>query len=69
MKPWTDVSPMHMTYFMMNWDEVKQIPSDQECSQCGRIMNLVEPPLSYKGQKYDGYVCHTDKRVFWVKAG
>jgi hypothetical protein len=32
-------------------------------------MNLVEQPLDYKGQKYDGYVCHTDKRLIWVKAG
>ena len=69
MKSGTDVSPMHMTYFMMNWDKVKQILSDQKCSQCGRTMNLVEQPLDYKGQKYHGYVCHTDKRLIWVKAG
>jgi len=53
----------------MNWDKVKQVSSDQECSQCGRTMNLVEQPLNYRGQKYDGYVCHTDKRLIWVKAG
>ncbi len=69
MRPGTDVSPMHMTYFMMNWDKVKQISSDQKCSQCGKTMNLVEQRLDYKGQKYDGYVCHTDKRLIWVKAG
>jgi len=60
---------MHTTYFMMNWDKEKQISSDQKCAQCGKTMNLVERPIEYRGQKYTGYVCHTDKRLIWVKAG
>jgi ribosomal protein S27AE len=69
MKRRTEVSPMHMTYFMMNWDKEKQTSSNQKCSQCGKTMNLAEQSIDYRGKEYVGYVCHTDKRLIWVKAG
>jgi len=56
------------TYFMVNWDKVKQSPSDQKCVQCGRAMNRVEPVRDSKGLEYDGYVCHEDKRVVWTRS-
>jgi len=57
-----------MTYFMMNWDKEKQVSSDQKCTQCGKTMNRMERSVDYRGLKYTGYVCHTDKRLIWVKA-
>ncbi len=59
---------IYLTYFMIRWDKVKQTPSDQKCSECGNPMNKAEQAVDSKGQKYDGYVCHTDKRVIWVRA-
>jgi len=32
-------------------------------------MNKVEPVMNAAGKKYDGYVCHVDKRVIWAKTG
>jgi ribosomal protein S27AE len=57
------------TYFMVNWEKVKQTPSDQKCPECGVLMNRTEQAVDSKGQAYDGYVCHGDKRLVWVKAG
>jgi DNA-directed RNA polymerase subunit RPC12/RpoP len=56
------------TYFMIDWEKVGQTPSDQKCAECGRSMMKSEPAVDSKGQKYDGYVCHTDKRLIWIKA-
>jgi len=59
---------MWLTYFMMRWDEVKQERSDQKCTICGKSMMKTEAITDEKGRKYEGYVCHTDKQVTWVKA-
>ena len=56
------------TYYMINWDKVKQTPSDQKCSECGDKMNKAEQAVDSKGRAYDGYVCHRDKRLVWVRA-
>ncbi len=56
------------TYYMVDWNHVKQEASDVKCAECGSGMNRVEPAVDSKGQKYDGYVCHTDKRLLWVRA-
>jgi hypothetical protein len=58
---------IYWTYFMIDWEKVKQTPSDVKCSECGSPMCLAEPAIDAKGNRYDGYVCHTDKRVVWVK--
>jgi hypothetical protein len=63
----TDVSPMFLTYFMVKWDEIGQRESDQKCSACGRIMMKTETFTDQTGSNYQGYVCHTDKRVTWLK--
>jgi hypothetical protein len=64
----TIVSPMWLTYFMVKWDEVQQQVSDQKCTRCGRFLSKSEFFEDEKGQKYEGYVCHPDKQVTWVKA-
>lgn len=56
------------TYFMIDWSKVEQSMSDQKCAECGEPMKKAEPAVDAKGQKYDGYVCHRDKRVIWVRA-
>jgi len=56
------------TYFMIDWKKVQQTPSDQICSECGSQMNRAEQATDSKGQRFDCYVCHTDKRVIWLKA-
>jgi len=53
---------------MMKWDEVKQERSDQKCTICGMSMMKTEAITDEKGRKYEGYVCHADKQVTWVKA-
>jgi ribosomal protein S27AE len=55
------------TYYMMDWGKVQQTPSDQTCSECGNVMSKAEQAVDSKGQKFDCYVCHTDKRVIWLK--
>lgn len=57
-----------MTYFMVDWGKAKQEQSDVKCAECGKLMNRVEPAVDASGKKYDGYVCHVDKRLIWAKA-
>jgi hypothetical protein len=57
-----------LTYFMVNWDKTKQEPSEIRCAECGGLMNKVEPAIDGAGNKYDGFVCHKDKRVIWAKS-
>lgn len=63
----SDVSPMWLTYFMVNWSVVRQYDSDQRCTECGRAMKKTEPFTYGEGSGYEGYVCHADKRVTWVR--
>lgn len=58
---------MYMTYFMIDWTKERQTPSDQKCAQCGKPMNMTEQAVDSEGRVYDGYVCHPDKRLIWVK--
>jgi len=63
----TKISPMWLTYFMMDWGEVKQEVSDQKCTVCGRPMMKTETMTDEKGRRYEGFVCHSDKQVTWLK--
>ncbi|MDG6985312.1 MAG: hypothetical protein JRM73_01015 [Nitrososphaerota archaeon] len=65
----SDVSPMWLTYFMVKWSEVRQYDSDQKCTDCGREMKKTEPFTYGESPGYEGYVCHADKRVTWVRTG
>ncbi|QQG48882.1 MAG: hypothetical protein HY247_00750 [archaeon] len=59
---------IYWTYYMIDWAKVEQSSSDQKCSECGDAMMRSEPAVDSSGRKYDGYVCHKDKRVIWVRA-
>jgi len=63
----TKISPMWLTYFMVQWDQVKQERSDQKCTICGKPMMKSEGIIDGKGRKFEGFVCHFDKQVTWVK--
>ena len=65
----SEVSPMWLTYFMVKWKDVKLYETDQKCTECGEPMVRTEPFTDSKGRSYEGYVCHPDKRVTWLKAG
>jgi hypothetical protein len=52
---------------MMKWDQVKQQESDQKCTICGRPMMKTEIMTDGKGVNYEGYVCHSDKQVTWLR--
>jgi len=60
---------MFLTYFMMKWDEVEQHESSQMCTLCGKPMMQTEPVTDEKGANYEGYVCHPDKQITWVRVG
>ncbi len=63
----TKVSPMFLTYFMMKWEEVVQHESGQKCTLCGKPLMQTEVVTDEKGIDYDGFVCHADKQVTWVR--
>ena len=54
---------------MMQWDDVKQEVCDQRCTICGRPMMKTELVTDKNGANYEGFVCHSDKQVTWVRAG
>lgn len=58
---------IYWTYHMMDWTKVKQVQSDQRCTECGRPMKDVEPVRDQRGRTYEGLVCHNCKRVLWVR--
>jgi hypothetical protein len=60
---------IYWTYFMISWEKVKQEVTSVKCACFGRPMNRGEPATDSKGQSYDFYVCHFDKRVVWVRSG
>jgi tRNA U54 and U55 pseudouridine synthase Pus10 len=65
----SSISPMYLTYYMVRWDEVKQSPSEQKCTECGGALQRSEEFVDEKGMKYEGYICHRDKRVTWLRIG
>ena len=60
---------MYLTYFMVKWDDVEQRESDQRCQLCGNPLSKTEEVVDQKGVRYEGYVCHSDKQVTWVRLG
>lgn len=58
---------IYWTYFMVDWSKVEQEPSDVKCSECGETMMRGEPALDPKGRRYECYVCHKDKKLYWVR--
>lgn len=64
----TDISPMWLTYHMLDWGRLEQYDTHQACALCGRFMKKTEPVTDGRGE-YEGYVCHADRQVTWVKLG
>jgi len=58
---------MFLTYFMMKWEDVKQFKTSQKCTICGRNLMRTEVVTDEKEVDYEGYVCHRDKQVTWVR--
>ena len=65
----SSVSPMFLTYYMVKWDEIQQEESNQKCTECGLPLKRTEKVTDGKGLSYEGYVCHRDRSVTWVKIG
>lgn len=63
----TSISPMFLTYHMMKWDGIEQRGSEQKCTVCGGVLMRTELVTDEKGTNYEGFVCHRDKQVTWVK--
>jgi hypothetical protein len=60
---------MYLTYHMVKWQEVEQHDSEQRCQTCGSPLKRTEEVIDQKGLRYEGYVCHADKQVTWVRKG
>jgi uncharacterized protein with PIN domain len=58
---------IYYTYYMINWNSVKQYPSETKCVTCNNKMLTVERIRDKKGLEYEGHVCHNCKNVFWIK--
>jgi len=54
---------------MLKWEEVAQKRSDQNCTLCGRPLMRTEVFTDEKDVGYEGYVCHVDKQVTWIRVG
>jgi hypothetical protein len=63
----TAVSPLLLTYFLMDWGKVSQSPSSTTCVSCGGPMMSVEPVRDKKGVVFDGLVCHKCKTLLWSR--
>ncbi len=58
---------MYVTYFMVKWEEETLSPSGQRCAECGREMDKLEAVVGDSDASYEGLVCHSCKRVLWVR--
>jgi len=52
---------------MVKWQDVEQYETEQRCQICGRPLSRTEEVIDPKGERYEGYVCHPDKQVTWLK--
>jgi len=52
---------------MVRWEELEQHDSEQKCALCGKPLKRTEVVTDGKGLDYEGYVCHSDRQVTWVK--
>ena len=54
---------------MVSWQEVEHVETNQRCQTCGAPLKKTEEVVDGKGNRYEGYVCHQDKQVTWVRVG
>jgi uncharacterized protein with PIN domain len=60
---------IYVTYFMVNWKEEKEGPSDRRCAECGKSMGRLEATVGEGEMNYEGLVCHNCKRLIWLRNG
>lgn len=60
---------MWLTYYMVKWGEIGEKESDQKCTLCGKPLRRTEAVTDKEGRTFEGYVCHRDKSVTWVRLG
>jgi uncharacterized protein with PIN domain len=60
---------IYLTYFMIDWEEVRQSPAERPCLQCGQQMSKLEASVGKGNLSYAGLVCHGCKRILWVRQG
>jgi len=63
----TSVSPLYLTYFMLDWAKVAQSPAQVRCMACSGPLVKAEPVRDSKGISFDGIVCHHCKSVIWSR--
>ncbi|MDG6920235.1 MAG: hypothetical protein JRN44_00560 [Nitrososphaerota archaeon] len=63
----SDVSPMWLTYHMVDWKTVSQEETELRCTLCGGRLMKTEVFTGETSQGFVGYVCHADRHVTWVK--
>ncbi len=63
----TDISPLFLTYHMMDWGKLAQAPSPTKCVSCGGPMMSVDAVKDKKGAVFDGIVCHRCKVLLWTR--
>jgi uncharacterized protein with PIN domain len=60
--------PTYLTYHMMDWSVIRQVPSEDRCVACGRAMLRVDAVRNKAGKAYEGWVCHPCRSLTWVRA-
>ena len=58
---------VYRTYYMVNWKDETQAQTAQPCTECGREMSRIEADVGGRRGAYEGLVCHSCKRVTWVR--
>ena len=58
---------MFVTYFMVNWEKEATVPSGRKCAECRREMGGLEAVVGSGEVEYEGLVCHSCKRLLWMK--
>lgn len=63
----TTVSPLYLSYFMLDWESIAQVPTAIKCMTCMNPMSKAEPVRDGKDASFDGLVCHRCKTVIWSR--
>ena len=65
----SDVSPIFLTYHMVDWKKVQHDESDQTCQTCGGPLKRTEEVVDERGNRYEADVWPRDWQVAWVRPG
>jgi hypothetical protein len=59
---------IYVTYYMIEWDKVKQELSEMKCVECGNALYETEYFEDKRKKRFRGMVCHKCRRVLWLKS-